>query len=307
MTYTPNDARVNEKTNGLRMSFAEWLYRMSEAQVPYQARGLATYAVLFKVTENDELARLSGMDMKGIADKTYNKWKKRLSDDGWVNVKSVTVGRQTTIEVQAAFRTSPVIFTDVRPRAPSKFYETDPVRVTRKNDSPPVQTTDEAVKVTGEPRPTVIPTDEHGVGTKEKSPHTPLKENNTNPTTGGDTTPRAKRSPQDEMFAALNPDGYAAAQDVRWTPDGKIEVFNGFKDELRKFFPDVEMSDGLSIVAGEHIDQRGRPTADGLRLMAAIRRKFGYLQNEHRGKNRRYKAASKPDGKPSVASIMRRY
>lgn len=109
--------------NALRMPFAEWLFRMSEADVPYQARSLAVYAVLFKISANDELAKLSGMDTKGLADKTYNKWKRLLSDDGWIILKSVTIGRSTAIEVYPAFKTKPVTFTDVASRDPARFAQ----------------------------------------------------------------------------------------------------------------------------------------------------------------------------------------
>lgn len=138
--------------NGLRMPFAEWLFRMAEADVPYQARGLATYAVLFKVSANDELAKLSGMDTKGIADKTYNKWKKLLADEGWVIVKSVTVGRETTIEIYPALETSPVTFTDISPRDPARFAQNKSYgreeQVTGESYGPAVTITSETEKVT---------------------------------------------------------------------------------------------------------------------------------------------------------------
>lgn len=135
------------KRNDLRISFSEWLYRMSEGDVPYQARALAVYAVAFKVTSNEELACLVGMDTKGIADKTYNKWKRYLSDNGWVIVRQVTVGRQTTIEVDPAFKEAPVTFTDMVRRGTRKFSGSSPVTIT---DTPSVEITGEAVKVTDE-------------------------------------------------------------------------------------------------------------------------------------------------------------
>lgn len=135
--------------NELRMPFAEWLVRMSEEAVPYQARALAIYAVVLKVTANEELACLVGMDTKGVADKTYNKWKRFLSDHGWVIVRQVTVGRTTTIEISPALKETPVIFTDVKPREPRKFYGSSSVTIT---DVPAVETTAEPEKVTGETR-----------------------------------------------------------------------------------------------------------------------------------------------------------
>lgn len=136
------------------MPFAEWLFRMSEADVPYQARSLAVYAVLFKVSANDELARLSGMDTKGLADKTYNKWKRLLCDSGWVIIKSVTIGRTTTVEIYPALNTSPVTFTDVIPRDPARFGQNKSYgreeEVTSESYGSTVQITDETEKVTVE-------------------------------------------------------------------------------------------------------------------------------------------------------------
>lgn len=134
------------KGNELRLSLAEWLYRMSESAVPYQARALAIYAVAFKASSNEELALLVGMDTKGIADKTYNKWKRYLSENGWVIVRQVTIGRLTTIEVDPAFKETPVTFTDLVRRNPSKFRKAPDVTIT---DASAVEITDEAGKKYG--------------------------------------------------------------------------------------------------------------------------------------------------------------
>jgi hypothetical protein len=113
-------------SNELRMPFAEWLFRMSEARLAPQARELAVYAVVFKVSSNEELAKLAGMDtiVKGesIADKTYNRWKKELTDEGFVILRAITKGRVTTIEVFPAFKEMPVTFTDITPKLARKFY-----------------------------------------------------------------------------------------------------------------------------------------------------------------------------------------
>jgi hypothetical protein len=142
-------------SNQLRMPFAEWLFRMSEAGLAPQARELAVYAVAFKVSSNEELAKLAGMDTvvsgKSIADKTYNRWKKLLTDDGWVILKAVTVGRVTTIEVFPAFGSEPVTFTDIKAREVSKFYGRnadrnsyeETVEVTDGDAGSPVEVTDE--------------------------------------------------------------------------------------------------------------------------------------------------------------------
>jgi hypothetical protein len=139
-------------SNQLRMPFAEWLFRMSEAGLAPQARELAVYAVAFKVSSNEELAKLAGMDTvvsgKSIADKTYNRWKKLLTDDGWVILKAVTVGRVTTIEVFPAFGSEPVTFTDLKSREARRFYESksygSEVETTDETAVSPVEVTDEA-------------------------------------------------------------------------------------------------------------------------------------------------------------------
>ena len=142
------------KGNDHRIPFAEWLYRMSEADVPYQARALAVYATVFKITTDADLARLSGMDTKGIADKTYNKWKSYLCVNGWVIVKQVKVGRTRTTEVYPALRDQPVTFTDIRPKDARKFYGEETVETTgddRKSyGDTPVESTSGKVEVTGE-------------------------------------------------------------------------------------------------------------------------------------------------------------
>lgn len=89
--------------------------------MPYQARALAVYAVAFKITTNEELARLVGMDTKGVADKTYNKWKRYLRDNGWVIIRQTMVGKVTIVEVDPALQETPVTFTDMSKRLPSKY------------------------------------------------------------------------------------------------------------------------------------------------------------------------------------------
>jgi len=108
-------------SNHIRLSMAEWVWRMSQDGVPYQARSLAMHAVLFKVTGNDDLARLSGMDSKGKAEQTFNKWKKFLYTNGWVLLGNTKGGRGMGIEVTPAYRETPVEFTDVSRRDPCKF------------------------------------------------------------------------------------------------------------------------------------------------------------------------------------------
>jgi hypothetical protein len=81
---------------------------------------------------------------------------------------------------------------------------------------------------------------------------------------------------------ALNPSSAEDAHDVCWRDDGTIEVNNGFKVELQASFPNVDLTSGLAIVAGE-----ARTDEVGTDLKRRIRRKFGYLQNDEHGRDRR--------------------
>ena len=82
---------------------------------------------------------------------------------------------------------------------------------------------------------------------------------------------------------ALNSYASEDANDVFWVDGCRIEVINGFKLELQRDFPNVDIISGLSIVAGE-----AKPHVVGTDLKARIRRKFGYLNNEERNRDRRY-------------------
>lgn len=104
--------------NVQRMPFAEWLYRMAEDGLPYQARALAVYAVAFRTSGNEEL-----LEMSGIGERTYDKWKKRLLADGWVIISRRNGGRGIGIEVSPALREVPVEFTDLRARNPRNFCQ----------------------------------------------------------------------------------------------------------------------------------------------------------------------------------------
>ena len=64
---------------------------------------------------------------------------------------------------------------------------------------------------------------------------------------------------QRRVATALNPE----TADVWWTADGRLEVANGFKRELEGF-ADVNLTDGLAIVAGEQMGTNGMPLARGI-------------------------------------------
>jgi len=92
----------------VRMSFHEWLYRMSEDRVPSQARPLAITAAVFNVAGNDAMARLAGMDFRGRGDKTYTTWKNHLIAEGWLIAKSLGKGGGPRVQLLPAYRGHPV-------------------------------------------------------------------------------------------------------------------------------------------------------------------------------------------------------
>lgn len=98
-------------TNSLEMTFAQWVLHMSEAQVPVPARQLAMLVAIFQVANNAELEQLSG-----IKDKTYDKWKRWLRDNGWVLILGNKGGRGHGIEVVPALGHAPVTLTDMNPQ-----------------------------------------------------------------------------------------------------------------------------------------------------------------------------------------------
>lgn len=291
--------------NDLRMSFAEWLYRMSEADVPYQARGLATYAVLFKITANDELAKLSGMDMKGLADKTYNKWKKFLSDNGWVIIKAVTVGRTTTIEVYPAVGTSPVTFTDVKPRDPGRFalgksYETRE-QVTGESYSPDVKNTDEAVKVTAdesqnyEPEVKITeasraPTCAHletpsGLVIPKKLLDNPPLPPKTEPATD------AQEPQKSEEIPPLN--AYGEEEKVAFV-GGELRLFNGYRAKWLKMFDDDDVKLDLAVAqAAGYVQPNNRVKP----LEAQVSAQLARMVRDKKDKDERYAKAAKSNAK----------
>src|ERR1044071_3333078 len=118
MTLLTESAQVvKPKSNGLRMSFAEWLFKMTMAKLSPPKRMVATYAAAFDITGNSELEFLTG-----LSGRTLDKIKKELPNDGFVIIEPGIGGRGHGIKVHAAWEQTPVTFTDVSPRNPRKFY-----------------------------------------------------------------------------------------------------------------------------------------------------------------------------------------
>lgn len=98
-------------TNELRMPFAEWLVRMSIANISAAGRSLAIYATVLDVTGNDDLARIIN-----VGSRTLDKLKKELSAKGWVTISRRKGGRGIGIVVTPAVDGTPVQFTDLSRR-----------------------------------------------------------------------------------------------------------------------------------------------------------------------------------------------
>lgn len=254
------------------MPFAEWLYRMSEAKVPYQARSLAVYAVLFKVTENEELAVLSGMDTKGNADKTYNKWKKHLSDNGWVRISAETVGRKTTITVIPAIDTTPVAFTDVKSRDVRKFYENKnyerTVISTDDDERSDVETTTERPSPVEVTQPSCAP-----APARIESPSgiNNTLENNNNPP----FTPHRELSFE----------------------NGELRLFNGMREHWLTEFGDEKLLDLALLQAAPYIQENSRRTLK-VQVNAQLARKVA----DKREKDARYAKTAKTNRKTASGS-----
>lgn len=100
----------------------------------------------------------------------------------------------------------------------------------------------------------------------------------------------------------LNPQQAADAHDVGWTDGGLLEARNGFRVELETLFPHVDIVSGLAIVSGEAMPHEG-PTD----LKRRIRKKFGYLNNEERNKDRRAKERRSSSGGKAPAKDPNRF
>lgn len=85
--------------------------------------------------------------------------------------------------------------------------------------------------------------------------------------------------------AALDAEERRAQQDVAWCVDGTIAVMNGFEAELARSFPRVNVTAGLAAVAGEQGPAKDRTSAKTLKL--AILRRFGYMEQDESGRDRR--------------------
>ncbi len=189
----------------------------------------------------------------------------------------------------------------------------DPVEVDTSNGAAS-QETHPVQRVGSDPKPTPL----NGAGANQEPPRLterlsaghPVERSATHPVQRG-TYPfhdpsqeeRGGEAPPANRFVpinwktALNADTAQDAHDVFWKPDGTIGVQNGFKVDLETAFPSVDLGSGLAIVAGE------APRSEvGTDLKRRIRRKFGYLQNDERGRDRRAVAVRKAATKPAKPS-----
>jgi len=99
------------------------------------------------------------------------------------------------------------------------------------------------------------------------------------------------QTPRARMDASLNPHERRAQFQVWVTPTGLIEVTGEFRDELAREYPLVDLKCGLSASGSNVRTDHGAITA-----MNAIRRQFGFMQQDAAGRAKRSAAntASKP-------------
>jgi hypothetical protein len=157
------------------LAISDWMLAMAKAKVPYQARLLAITAAVFQVSDNATLCALTGMSLK-----TLNTWKAHLRDEGWVALTSNHGGKGTAFSIRPSMGGGVVTFTDVTP--------------TRVGNSYLAQSDVDCVTLT-QPKVTI---------SKEKSPHTPLKENNIYLGESQNPTTSSAQQAQPKVVAALN-------------------------------------------------------------------------------------------------------
>jgi hypothetical protein len=233
-------------TSNLRMSFAEWLFRMAQAKVPYQARALAVHAAVFKITGNDDLARLAGMDSKGKADQTFNRWKRFLLERGWVIIENTRGGRGHGLAVHPAYRCALVEFTDLTPRDPCKFNP--PLNVERGVEKTPVYGAERGV------RKTMVTAPERGVEITER---------------GVEKTPVSSRARMEGLpsevviYQGDNPPlsplpTFGHAGSVAFE-NGRLTLLNGLRQYwLDRFGGDAERLDLALIQAAGYVQENTR-------------------------------------------------
>jgi hypothetical protein len=89
-----------------------------------------------------------------------------------------------------------------------------------------------------------------------------------------------------KMAAGMSADERRAQFQVWKTKFGMVEVAGDFKAELELVFPDVDLTAGLAAVAPNvHFDHGAQ------RVMLEILRQFGLMQNDAKGKDKRYQAS----------------
>lgn len=112
------------------------------------------------------------------------------------------------------------------------------------------------------------------------------------------------RKPPVDWKSELNADNKIAEQSCWWNASLQIEISDAFRAELVKTFPLLDIDAGLRIVAGENIDKQGRTLTSGLGMVAAINRRFGYLQNDAHTRKSNYDRTRKPEPNTSGLSKM---
>ena len=100
------------------------------------------------------------------------------------------------------------------------------------------------------------------------------------------SAPEGWADPKARMLAFSNHYEAAAQKDLRLLQDGRLEISQKFRAELTDSFPLVDVAAGLAAAAANV-----SPEGGALRGMQAVRRQFGYMQQDAASKAKNYQAA----------------
>jgi hypothetical protein len=97
------------------------------------------------------------------------------------------------------------------------------------------------------------------------------------------------QNPKAQMAAALNPMEARAQKQVWITPSGGLEIAGEFKAEMQRTFPLVDMPSALAAACPNVKPERG-----AMEAFQAIRRQFGYMQQDAAAREKRSASYRKP-------------
>jgi hypothetical protein len=230
-------------SNALRMPLAEWVYRMRIAGVAREAVNIAFTAALFDITSNADLAELSGHT---AGSRTLDKHKGDLVKGGWVLIPPNRGGRGNGANVLPAVAETPVEFTDVSRRNPSKIC-TALAKQTPANFAPHRTTTPANF---ADVSPRAIPCAPARIETPSGL-LTNLENNNPLGSPTADDLARQAYLDGERIKQGVTTKGARSAQrskgeldgskGITFTEDGQVLVLNGARAKLLEAFPKLDI------------------------------------------------------------------